>query len=143
MFLFLTCQRTINSLIFSTGVTYWENQIHLWDLIFGSQNSPVWHMFLKYISRANENEFQKTERGFCLQQTSIQKPLSVYTQVSQIWRTKSISEPQFSTVWPIFFVVKDDLSVLQVAFSTSSISPWRFAAAVEDQEYILRYGDWP
>jgi hypothetical protein len=28
-FLFLTCQRTITSLIFPTGVIYWENQIHL------------------------------------------------------------------------------------------------------------------
>jgi hypothetical protein len=29
IFLFLTCQRTITSLIFPTGVIYWENRIHL------------------------------------------------------------------------------------------------------------------
>ena len=37
-FLFLTGQRTITSLSFPIGIVDWENQIHLWDLIFGSQN---------------------------------------------------------------------------------------------------------
>ena len=57
-------QRTINYLQFLTGVTCLDNRIHLWALIFGSQNFPVWHMFLKYRCRANENESQRTERGF-------------------------------------------------------------------------------
>ena len=91
-FVFLTCQRTIISLSFTTGISYWENQIHLWALIFRSQNFPALHMFLKYRSWENENNFQKLERGFCSQQNNIQKSLSVYTYVSHFWRTKSISK---------------------------------------------------
>ena len=67
------------SLIFRTGVSYLENQIHLWALIFGSQNFPVWHMFLKYRSLENENEFQKNKRFFFSKQTNIKKPISIYT----------------------------------------------------------------
>ena len=78
-FLLLTCQRTITSLIFPTGIIYWENWIHLWALIFGTQNFPVWHMFLKCRSRAYENESQRTKRGFFSKQTNIQKPLLVCT----------------------------------------------------------------
>ena len=92
---FLAWERIITSLIFPTGISYWENQIHLWALIFGSQNLPVLHMFLTYRSRENENEFPKVERGFCSQQTNIKKTISFYTHVSHIWRTKYISEPQF------------------------------------------------
>ena len=102
-FFFLTCYRTINSLSFPTGISYWENQIHLWALMFGSQNFPVLHVFVKYIYMENGNEFQETERGFCSQKTNIQKILSFYTQVSHIWRTKSISEPQVSAVSPNFW----------------------------------------
>ena len=81
---FLTYQRTITSLSFPIGISYWENRIHLGALIFGSQNFPVSHMFLKYRSRENENEFKKHERGFFSQQTSIKNPLLVYTHVSHI-----------------------------------------------------------
>ena len=61
---FLTFQITITSLYFPTCVKYWENWIHLWALNFRSQNSPVWHMFLKYICQENENEYQINERFF-------------------------------------------------------------------------------
>ena len=50
----------------------------------------------------NGNEFQEIERGFCSKNNNIQNPLSIYTQVSQIWRTKCISEPHFSSVWQNF-----------------------------------------
>ena len=101
-FLFLTCYRTIKSLSFPTGISYSENWIHLWALIFGSQNFHVLHMFLKYKYLENGNEFQEIERGVCSKNTNIKKPILVYTQVSQIWRTKCISEPQFLAVWPNF-----------------------------------------
>ena len=62
--LFLTHQITIIALIFPRGFTYLENRIHLWALLFRSHNFLVWNMFLKCISKENENEYQITERGF-------------------------------------------------------------------------------
>ena len=97
-FLYIGLLWAKNNLSFPTGIVDWENWIRLWGLIFRSQNFPVLHMFLKYRYWENENEFQKSERSFCSQQTNPQKPLSVYTQVSQIWRTKCIYEPPFSVV---------------------------------------------
>ena len=94
--LLLTCQRTITSLNFPIGVIYWENQIHLWAIIFGSQNFPVWHMFLKCRSRANENESQRTERGFFSQQTNIQNPLPFCTHLFLFEGYRSIFEKHIS-----------------------------------------------
>ena len=63
-FLFLTCHRKINSLNFPTSIAYWENRIHIWALIFRSQNFLVLHMFLKYRYLENGNNFKKLREVF-------------------------------------------------------------------------------
>ena len=98
----MTKKRTITSLSFPMGVTDWDNRVHLWALNYRSQNSSVWHMFLKYICRENENESQITERGFFSLKTIIQTPLSVFLNMFLFERYKSISEQHIFRNFCIF-----------------------------------------
>ena len=93
---FLIHKISIASLIFPIGVTYWENQIHLRALIFGSHIFLFWHMFVKCRSGENENGYQGNERGFFSEQTDAQNHLSIYIHLSWFKRYKTI------TTTPVF-----------------------------------------
>ena len=97
-FLFLTCQKTITSHSFPTSIAYWENRIHLWALIFGSQNFPVLHMFLKYRYRENENDFQKMREVLLTKNQCTKISFSLYTGVTDLKDQIHLLAPVFSSL---------------------------------------------
>ena len=66
-------------------------------------------MFLKYRSREDENEFQKTERDFFSEQANIQKPLSFLPRCHRFKGTNPSLSPSFQQFGQIFRE-KDDLT---------------------------------
>ena len=84
-FFFIKYPFTKTSLIFYTGVKVWKIQLNLCSLFLGSLNIqyfPVSVFILRGRFWSIGDEILQTKRGFCPSRTHLQKPLSVFTQVS-------------------------------------------------------------